>query len=171
MSSGFSACACPTAACNVPCHQKYVATSHSGEEAEMVSQGNPSAGPQAAQAAPGAAAQPQANQQPEEDEPPPPEPFGKFALCMCAIFVRESYRSCTVTFWCCGYHCIVPEYCVLPSPRVKVWASPAVHAWVCWECQKRLLRCCLSCLSAANTSICICRVCTSGHVVARSDMP
>ena len=54
----------------------------------MVSQGNPSAGPQAAQAAPGAAAQPQANQQPEEDEPPPPEPFGMFALCMCAIFVE-----------------------------------------------------------------------------------
>lgn len=46
-----------------------------GEEAELVSQGNPSAGPQAAQAAPGAAAQPQTNQQPEEDEPPPPEPF------------------------------------------------------------------------------------------------
>ena len=49
-----------------------------GEESELVSQGNPSAGVQAAQAAPAAAAQqPQAGQQAEEEEPPPPEPFGK----------------------------------------------------------------------------------------------
>ena len=56
---------------------------HSGEEAELVSQGNPSAGAQAAPVAPAAAAQPQTNQQAEEDEPPPPEPFGKLGLCHC----------------------------------------------------------------------------------------
>lgn len=46
-----------------------------GEEAELVSQGNPSAGAQAAQANPPPAAAPQAGQQAEEEEPPPPEPF------------------------------------------------------------------------------------------------
>ena len=57
----------------------------SGEEAELVSQGNPSAGAQAAPAA--AAAQPQTNQQAEEDEPPPPEPFGKLGLlCLCCAY-------------------------------------------------------------------------------------
>lgn len=53
-----------------------------------MSQGNPSAGPQAAQAAPGAAAQPQTNQQPEEDEPPPPEPFGKLVLLHVCYILR-----------------------------------------------------------------------------------
>ncbi|KAL0034615.1 hypothetical protein WJX79_010540 [Trebouxia sp. C0005] len=46
-----------------------------GEEAELVSQGNPPAGAQAAQTNPPSAAAPQAGQQAEEEEPPPPEPF------------------------------------------------------------------------------------------------
>lgn len=54
-----------------------------GEEAELVSQGNPSAGAQAAPAPlPPAAAQPPAGQQAEEEEPPPPEPFGQSAAAL-----------------------------------------------------------------------------------------
>lgn len=74
----------------------------------MVSQGNPSAGPQGAQAAPEAAAQPQTNQQPEEDEPPPPEPFGKLASCMCASFFEAMLMQIKLLkLWLltCALHC------------------------------------------------------------------
>lgn len=47
-----------------------------GQEAELVSQGGPSAGAQPSQA-PAAAAN-QQGQQAEDDEPPPPEPIGRF---------------------------------------------------------------------------------------------
>lgn len=66
-----------------------------------MSQGNPSAGAQAAPAAPAAAAaQPQTNQQAEEDEPPPPEPFGKlgFLLCVCVELVETEFAA--------NFHCV-----------------------------------------------------------------
>ena len=59
----------------------------SGEEAELVSQGNPSAGAQAAQANPPPAAAPQAGQQAEEEEPPPPEPFGQSPAAACFVLL------------------------------------------------------------------------------------
>lgn len=61
-----------------------------------MSQGNPSAGAQAAPAAPAAAAaQPQTNQQAEEDEPPPPEPFGELGLlhCICVELVETKLEA------------------------------------------------------------------------------
>jgi len=69
-------------------NQLYMLGVFSGEEAELVSQGNPSAGAQAAQAnPPPAAAAPQAGQQAEEEEPPPPEPFGQSPAAVCFVLL------------------------------------------------------------------------------------
>ena len=67
-----------------------------GEEAELVSQGNPSADAPAAQAAPNPAGQPRVVQQAsaEEDEPPPPEPFGELSL-LCT-FAKPVLLKCVL---------------------------------------------------------------------------
>ena len=70
--------------------QLYILGVLSGEEAELVSQGNPSAGAQAAQANPPPAAAPQAGQQAEEEEPPPPEPFGQSLVAACFVLVLRN---------------------------------------------------------------------------------
>lgn len=104
----------------------------SGEEAELVSQGNPSAGAQAAQAnPPPAAAAPQAGQQAEEEEPPPPEPFGQSPAAACFVLLLLllllSQSSCCSVVLQFDVHLLrcISEHCVA----------------VCTHCQQLIAGC------------------------------